>query len=111
MGGLRHVGYRGRAHPGDQGGAVTLQIIDELRRRGHWVLVCTMARAYFTTPGGVIGSRRRKRDVEARHAVWASLYGTGRYSLPDLAAMFGRDHTTILAGVRRHRERLGRSAA
>lgn len=86
-------------------------IVDELKRHRLWILTRTIAAAYFTTPGRVVGERRLKRDVHARHALWASIYAMGRYSLPELGRMFGRDHTTILVGIRKHNARIGELAA
>lgn len=43
----------------------------------------------------------------ARQAAMAELYATGRYSLPKLGQLFGVDHTAILHGIRRHKERMG----
>lgn len=86
-------------------------MIAELKRRGLWTLTVTIARAYFTTPGRVIGSRRIKRDVEARQGLWAAIYDMGTYKLIDIGLMFNRDHTTVLYGIRKHKRRIGLVAA
>lgn len=48
---------------------------------------------------------RRVRDITtARHEFMALAYGTGRYSYPKIGQFLGgRDHTTIMHGVRKHR--------
>lgn len=86
------------------------RLIDELKQRGLWTLVCSIAKAHFTTPAAVVGRGRLKRNVLARQAVWASLYAMPDYSLTDLGLIFDRDHTTILMGIRRHEARLTRTA-
>lgn len=37
--------------------------------------------------------------------------GSHRYSLPQIAAFFGMDHTSVLHGVRRHEARIGLEVA
>ncbi len=53
----------------------------------------------------------RKRGFEAvscaRHHLWAELYATGNWSLPRIAGLCGRDHTTILSGINAHKKRRG----
>ena len=43
---------------------------------------------------------RRRRCARARHAVWWALYNSTSLSLPNLGKSFGRDHTTVLYGVK-----------
>lgn len=85
----------------------TFVIADELKRRKLWTLTRTIARAYFTTPGAIIGPRRFKVEAEARQALWAALYDMGTFSTVDLGRIFHRDPSTVNAGIKRHRRRPG----
>lgn len=42
-----------------------------------------------------------KFAVAARHEAWADLRQMG-FSFPEIAALGGWDHTTVMSGVRRH---------
>ncbi len=56
----------------------------------------------------LIGRSKKGPVCRARHEAFARLYalrGEGRddpFSLPSIGAFFGRDHTTILSGLRKH---------
>jgi chromosomal replication initiation ATPase DnaA len=53
-------------------------------------------------------SRSHRRSASwARQEVWALLRADPNrcYSLPDIARLFRRDHSTVLAGVRAHARR------
>lgn len=51
----------------------------------------------------VLGPSRCRNVAEARWAIWAILRKRG-YSFPRIGQLFGRDHTTVIHGVRRLRE-------
>ncbi len=55
----------------------------------------------------VSGRGRCYRVAHARHAVWAALrvLDTPRLSLPNIAELFGVDHSTVLSGIRAHHHR------
>lgn len=50
----------------------------------------------------MLGRKRTARSTRARHRLWATVRASSDFSLPELARMFGRDHTTILYGIRKH---------
>lgn len=53
------------------------------------------------------GPSARKPIVAARHEAMYAIYATRKYSTPTIGAWFGgRDHTTVLHGVRKHESRL-----
>lgn len=59
----------------------------------------------------VIGESRPQRIVRARHHIWHAI----KTERPDLSnseigRKFKRDHATILAGIKRHEQRLEREA-
>jgi len=52
------------------------------------------------------GPSRERRIAWPRQELMAELYATGRLSYPVIGAFLGgRDHTTVMYGVRRHHER------
>lgn len=56
---------------------------------------------------GDIMARDRTTEVAmARQDAYHRIQATGRFSYPAIGRFFGRDHTTVLHGVRRHRDRI-----
>ena len=76
--------------------ALPTPVADEARR---------IAKRYLLPVGHVVGRVRHRRAVQARHELWTVTLDTLDLSYPDAGRMFGVDHTTIIHGVRRHRER------
>jgi chromosomal replication initiation ATPase DnaA len=57
------------------------------------------------------GRYRAIRSAPSRHEAWALMYETGRFSVTQIGKWFdGRDHSTILHGIRQHRIRMGQGA-
>ena len=72
-------------------------------------LACDLA-PYPQTLEGVLGRRRHAAVALARCFAYWALHDVMGLSYPEIGRMFRRDHTTILAGTRRHRERLAASS-
>ncbi len=53
----------------------------------------------------ILSHKRIKALWEPRQDFWRLAYDTGHYSLLRLASYFDRDHTSILHGIRKSRER------
>jgi hypothetical protein len=70
-------------------------------------LVKRIASAHDVTLDEMLGTSHVAGHVHARHALWAALYARGHWSYPRLGKLFGRDHSTVLAGVVAHCERQG----
>lgn len=70
------------------------------------LLAATLAAETGIPVSDILGSSKEAAIVAVRHRLWSMLRETG-LSLPALAAVLGRNHTTILAGIRRHAERTG----
>lgn len=69
------------------------------------------AEANNLTPDELIGQSRKRRVCQPRQELMFRMYETGRYSLPLIGQFLGgRDHTTILHGVRAHRKRMAERA-
>jgi chromosomal replication initiator protein len=49
----------------------------------------------------LLGDSKRKSICEARFAAWLGVREAMGLSYPELGAMFGRDHTTIMQGCKR----------
>jgi len=54
----------------------------------------------------ILGRSNVRTVTRARQRFMAEAYQTGRWSLPQIGAFIGRDHTTVLAGVRSHEAKL-----
>lgn len=51
------------------------------------------------------GVSRTKHVAHARQQAMAEMRATGLFSLPQIGAFLGRDHSTVLHGVRAHAKR------
>ncbi len=74
-------------------------------------IIREVAAEHDLTEGAIVGERRTKEIVAARqHAMWR-LAQEQRWSLARIGRVLGgRDHTTIIHGVRRHEQRLREAA-
>lgn len=64
--------------------------------------IISTAADLFTVDADAIRSRsQRRRVVAARHAVCAVMRNDLHMSYPDIGAALDRDHTTVIASVRR----------
>ena len=70
-------------------------------------IVDQVCREHALNVDQVVGRCRFAPFVRARHEVWLRLRELG-WSLPAIAAEFGVDHTTVMAGSRKAAERIGR---
>lgn len=57
------------------------------------------------------GKDRTRRVAWARQDCWREIYANTRMSLPEIGRMFGRDHTTVMFGIRRSEQRKNRVSA
>jgi chromosomal replication initiation ATPase DnaA len=55
----------------------------------------------------VLGKRRLKQIVNARHMLYYLAYVKTKYTLPEIGRMLGRDHTTILHGYQKVKNQKG----
>lgn len=55
----------------------------------------------------ILGAARSRNIVRARHELWWRIrhHPDRSYSFPEIGRLFGRDHTTILAGIESHARR------
>lgn len=87
---------------------------EALDERDMLDLCAGLARQHGATVDEVLAQDKTPRVSHARQAIWHALrhHPERRYSYPDIGRLFGRDHSTVLAGVRAHEQRLAnRSAA
>lgn len=80
------------------------RLLAELERRGLGELVDQVATDHFALPHEIVGRTRRPTPTRARHEVWRRLRDRG-FSLNEIGAMFDRDHTTVMIGIRKARAR------
>lgn len=64
-------------------------------------IVHVVAHAYSVAPEMLLDGPKTQALCEARFIVWWLLRAHTRLSLPAIGRMFKRDHTTILAGVKK----------
>jgi chromosomal replication initiation ATPase DnaA len=85
-------------------------IVSELDARELLATFTEIAKKHTVTLAEMLGPRRQAGMCEARFECWALLRGEG-WSWHRIADLFGRDHTTVMAGVREHLRRACRGAA
>jgi chromosomal replication initiation ATPase DnaA len=88
-------------------------VVDDLRRRDLLALIEGIAARRGVLVDHLCGSSRAPSVSRARQeAWWCMRYHPERYySLIDIARLFGRHHTTVMAGIEAHARRLGLRAA
>lgn len=81
-------------------------VFRSLEQRGYLALALRVCDEAFADVGDVFGSDRRAVASHPRQRIWALLHWTLNVSLPTLGAIFLRDHTTILQGIRAYQHRI-----
>jgi chromosomal replication initiation ATPase DnaA len=86
------------------------EVLEVVRQHNLLELVMAVCRLRGVSPDDLCGNRRTKAVSYARHEVWASIHALPHrhYSYVEIGRIFGRDHSTVLAGVRAHHRRAGR---
>lgn len=86
-------------------------LIPSLCRPDTLAVVRSVADKYSLSPCDLFGPSARRPVAYARHEAMAAVRDMGRLSYPQIGRVFGgRDHTTVLAGIRRHRARMACAA-
>ena len=81
-------------------------IRNRLKKYGLLECVERVCKARHVPLEEVLGDTQRPFIAHVRHEVWATMHVMGlRYC--EIARLFGRHHTTVLTGVRRHGARTG----
>lgn len=70
------------------------------------LVVGRIAAEYGVTPADIMGDERTRNLSWARHAAFYEVKVATGANLPRLARIFNRDHSTIIHGIRRHKERV-----
>ena len=65
-----------------------------------------VARKHGVRVDDLTSASRKATLVRARWEAWSRIYDLGTYSLPQIGALFNRDHTTILYGIQRLKEEI-----
>ncbi len=85
-------------------------MIDVAKMKPLTVKLVRAARFCFdASEGEIIGTIRDMRVCHARWAIWFAMRSAG-LSLQDIASRFGKNHTTIIYGLRRADELAAESA-
>lgn len=77
-----------------------------LDRMGAFGLARRIAGKYGVSLADMLGDSHRPTSVAARHELWMVIQHTLGLSFPEVGAIFNRDHTTVIAGVRKCEVRL-----
>lgn len=64
-----------------------------------------VAHEYGVLVADLLGTAREQHIVIPRHEAWLRIYERGEASMPKIGSHFNRDHTTILNGLKRAKER------
>jgi chromosomal replication initiation ATPase DnaA len=82
-------------------------IVRDLEDRDLLSLVLDVCKRRGVLLHELCGRSHRRCASRARQEVWARLRADPErfYSFPDIARLFRRDHSTVLAGVRAHARR------
>jgi chromosomal replication initiation ATPase DnaA len=82
-------------------------VADQLRARDLLPLVDDVCKRRGVTLDEVCGRARSKAIARARQEVWWRIrhHPEREYSYPEIARLFARDHTTIMAGIGAHERR------
>jgi len=70
-------------------------------------IAARVAKQHGLTVEDLRGRKTTKRVCAARQHAFAEIYAAGRNSTLRIGAFFGRDHSSVLHGIRKHRERCG----
>jgi chromosomal replication initiation ATPase DnaA len=83
-------------------------VLENLRRRDLLALVREISTRRGVLLDELCGRQRARSVSRARQEVWWRMrhHPERYYSLLEIARLFGRDHGTVLAGVRAHDRRL-----
>lgn len=73
-------------------------------------VIVDVAAAWGVTPDDILGADRSSRCYRPRQDAYFQLHRVHGYSLPAIGAVFDRDHTTVLHGVRSHEKRMAEVA-
>jgi chromosomal replication initiation ATPase DnaA len=82
-------------------------VANQLRARDLLPLVDDVCKCRGVTLDDVCGRARSQAIARARHEVWWRIrhHPEREYSYPEIARLFARDHTTIMAGISAHERR------
>lgn len=82
------------------------EIAARLVKLGAYELVTQLAIDHSVAARAILSRDRNKYVVAARFHLWAVIRWTLDMSLQEMARLFGRDHTTIMHGIRVHESRI-----
>ncbi len=75
-------------------------VLEALACRGLLDLLDTVCSARCVTREELCGRLRTKNVASARHELWSRLRRDPGMSYDEIARLFGRDRTTVMAGVK-----------
>jgi chromosomal replication initiation ATPase DnaA len=82
----------------------TSDIADRLRSRRLIAIARSIAAQRCVDLADMLGTTHRKAATAARRELWLWVRDKYGYSYHELGELFERDHSTIMAGIRKARE-------
>lgn len=77
-----------------------------------WEIICAVAAEHGIEPEDIVGPYRNRRFSWPRQRAYALVRDLKRYSYPQIGRIFGgRDHTTIMYGIRVYEARVNEAWA
>jgi len=80
----------------------------DLKYKGLLTVCLVVAQRHGCRLEDLLGRRRWRNTMRARHELCAVLHASARFSYPEIGLIVGRDHTTCIASVRRYAATHGR---
>lgn len=85
-------------------GPMTLPVFPTSRRELLLRVIAERADHHIVARRSIWSRSRNRRAAHARQDVWLDLHEAG-WTLKEIAAPFGRDHTTVMHGIKAARAR------
>jgi chromosomal replication initiation ATPase DnaA len=68
-------------------------------------IAASVAERHRLPIAALYGERRTAAYSLARDEAWAEIHATGKFSTPQIGRHFNRDHSSVVVGIQRHKER------
>ena len=80
-------------------------LAERIKARGLLDLLRDVSAEFHASMFEVLSRTRRPTPTKARHEVWRRLRDDLEFSFNEIAALFDRDRTTVMSGIRQARAR------
>lgn len=84
------------------------EVRENLRRAKALSMVQRLCAARMVAFERVCGRDRHKSVTRARHEIWSLLRSSTEMSYPEIGALFGVDHTSVMDAIKKREARLAK---